>query len=421
MKRSLLIFAICTISAIVFGQAQRLALLPSALKLMDEAGESYLPTLCVDYFNAVPKGTDKYFANEAIVGSEIKISAKDGRYDRVNMADAGGNSTVPKINKMTLLKTTGNDDALPAHYSSFINNRIEHYKIGGFSALKQEQLQHDVWAYNVLDKLGYLDKSINDPLGRFQAGKYSFKRDIGFSNEAASNATILEFGSLLEEIPHYKEKGISSPIVFKSPGTKKYIVFNDIAPAVYRGFDEDVVASKIYAASGNNDIVINTLGFENSTKETAFQFDMKTKFDMKFSKDISLVSNDLTGESKLLVEDAHHSVFSDFDENKISLKDGFYEGGIVLKSKIGGSSSTVNVVGISTDKSLIKGFFTNLSEQVTKYNEKFKLLFLIKKLKQQAQITKNKRLYVMINQIYAKTFVEIYDGHVINTYTYACK
>jgi hypothetical protein len=422
MKKLILIILFFLSHTLVDGQAQRLAMLPYTMKLIDDAGRSYLPTLCVDYFNDVPKGTDTYSAIGSDVG-DVKFSTVNKRFDKIKITDVNGKRTTPHLSQTAYLAPGGNSEALPTSYTDFIDARTAHYKIGGFTQAKQKALQNDVWAYDIMNKLGYMDPNISDATARFGKAKEAFKGEILSTSGTVKNDEIVAFGGILKLHVHDSKFGAGGPLIIKN-SSGQYVVFTDVAPPIYRGTSEAELTDALNSDAITAKTVITTLGFENETKAKAFQLDLKSRFDAKYSKDISFVDNDAFKVTSYLMDQHNYQIIRNFDRTQIAKIGDDYHADMAVQTRVNGADVVAEIDASSNDRGAITPFFTGIVNKIRSAGERFQMLVFLKNLRRSviSRLGPNTNLTAMItDELGAKVLVEIEGGKLVDTYYYASK
>lgn len=177
MKKSLLLLFILLGSALLSLAQQRLVTLPGM-----EAGGQGLASLCIDLFRDAPSG-ERYRVSES--GSHIDVDD----FRNVNLPP-GPPSSHPQF-----LFPEGEHTVIPEYYKKFIRTKIEEYR-PGFNASRQEQLQNEVWAFNGMDHLGYINRTAaaTDPVAAFEAKKpaFLFKFNLETEDAAVANKMIVD-------------------------------------------------------------------------------------------------------------------------------------------------------------------------------------------------------------------------------------
>lgn len=94
MKKIFSLLCLLLSGLVLFCQPQRLALLPSAMKVIGGTGERYVPSLCIDFFREAPGLGGKaanYSTVESIEGSSIlkghQVNAKDLHHVEITQAE----------------------------------------------------------------------------------------------------------------------------------------------------------------------------------------------------------------------------------------------------------------------------------------------------------------------------------------------
>jgi hypothetical protein len=257
-----------------FGTAQqRLALLPTAIASATQAS-----TLCIDYFEAVPKKTENlHFIDGEASQSNLNLHGAD-TYNHANITGTTGAGRAATEN-IAYFGTNGANGSIPSYYKKFIEERTQFYtdqinKGHSTKAKLREALQHDVWEFDILDKMGYINRSAS-PSADFGYARQQFQT---YNSDLGKKASALMIGDEIyttaaknltyQSISHEK---FNYYIVHYERGTGRYLVFDGhghIITSASTPFGAQ--QALISRATDNENVYIKTLNFENETKGDAF-------------------------------------------------------------------------------------------------------------------------------------------------------
>lgn len=209
MKKVLLLFVIAlglASDVAVRAQVQRLVTLPMTMN----TGEEGLASLCIDLFRPGPTGNDYRVSGS---GGDRIYHSDD--YRKVTPPPGGSTPSGPMFLSI-------GDEGVPGYYKKFIKAKIEEYG-GSFSATRKGELQFEIWAFNGMDKLGWIDRSALDPVAEFERKKpkfiwkYNISDDVGVRINAKICFKAKQLHSIsLEPLPlprpdnvHFTREGIS--------------------------------------------------------------------------------------------------------------------------------------------------------------------------------------------------------------------
>jgi hypothetical protein len=190
----LLLFTASFLSA--QAQLQRLALLPSAMQM----GEEGLSSLCIDLFRDAPAGETYGEMGSSNFSKDYKVE----RYDHVKIPGTETSS------ETKFLGTT--DEGVPTYYKHFINAKVDEYlqKYGRLNADQLADLQDEIWAYNGMDHLGYVNRGAMDQMGQYDQARKQFSFRY-FGDEHAEPYRIKSKAVELHEIKlDYEQPALSN-------------------------------------------------------------------------------------------------------------------------------------------------------------------------------------------------------------------
>lgn len=236
-------------SAICYGQKQRMAILPSAFG----GDNNIVKTICIDYLRDIP--TKDNFYNRVLaydpkdekfadnVGKNIRYNGS-GQVREMQLVGQGGGR-----NSKTLIIGQENDVKVADRYLTFINNTVSKYqrklRRGKPDHNKKvlSDLQKEVWEYNVLDMLEYLNNegAIDSDLA---AGKRKFVEDWGRSTvlENLYGGRVLIIANDLKDIQSINKSGFFNVFVVTKTVNQEYVVFNGPSKPMLKTEDERKLA-----------------------------------------------------------------------------------------------------------------------------------------------------------------------------------
>ncbi|PSL28141.1 hypothetical protein [Chitinophaga ginsengisoli] len=227
---------------------QRLALLP--IKLVgdgiSEGGQ--LASFCIDLFRDAP---------ENITYKELNNASAD-LYDVKGYNDV--NTRGARLPGIKYLGTPDETTAIPAHYQAFLDELLGKYKDRESITLAERRLiQDEIWAYNGLDELGYINTSAPNRMDEFEKAaeeffsKYCDTRDPDQKYAAIHEAAWKMHGARLREIPDISEWSFNeNGIDISVSGENEHI---DIS---YEGTDFSFISDHAQDIRNGFDMYINT-------------------------------------------------------------------------------------------------------------------------------------------------------------------
>jgi hypothetical protein len=239
-------------------QVQRLAILPAAM----QGAENNLSSLCIDLFERAPEGNDY-----ARLGSSEKVFHSDS-YSSGTLKDGILNSEETQI-----VSTKLNDHPIPAYYKKFLDAKIGEYNSGRpLTDNELANLQDEIWAYNGMDQLGWINRATPDQVQEYNTTResFSFRYDVDPSDYEAISGKA-------EHIHEIQKKPMPAPISdvqFSNSGLLATITGNDHSIDVsYSGVSFDDV--KNYSSQVVTDTKKFYRIFHELPEEATFSIDTK--------------------------------------------------------------------------------------------------------------------------------------------------
>jgi len=362
MKKIILLSCGVLCVAAVFAQ-QRLAAFALG------ATEGFTPSVCLDYFREAPGFDSKPYSFHSGGGADGLEFAPQG-YDRVAITRNGQAAKLGGSDPVYLSSTADLAEISPQK-KDFIKDQYEHLKASGpFTGQKLSKAQDKIWAFDVLEKLGYIDPSLPAKQAYAEALQ-KFTRDFGQPGKGTVEDAVLDvadhFGSMYE---HPKDGG-KSVILAKTPVTRELLAFDGIARPFFRGASNDgLLAAVNNLVSDDDQVQIKLIGFETPQRETAQLLNLKRKLELVYHKDVVL-SNNLA--SNVWDED-YFSISRPFTDASITATT--VDGQPALRSSLeveGLLGDRAEVEGFSNQHNLLSAFFTKLSASIKSTKDAFTL------------------------------------------------
>lgn len=231
MKKRWLLSACLIVCFLPLSAQQRLAVFSAG---NDSAGQLF--SISIDFFRSVPAGQlygpigDHFAAKYVTFGHS--------RFDGKAKADLSRASRIGYFGV--------NNEQIPVYYSRFLEGIIAAYKAKrpGFDTL--DALQDEVWTYNVMDELGFINRAVGNQLEEFKKAKkqYTFRYGLADANQetdstAQAPQTMLSKASRVYFNRKYNIKGTEKPdsiqfndtsIIYRQQGAMHTITprYNDI-------------------------------------------------------------------------------------------------------------------------------------------------------------------------------------------------
>ena len=413
---------------IVSAQLQRLAVLPSALKIT-ESGASFVPSLCLDFFregpNEITTGKYSFFSDAAgrVPGNLNGVALNLNSYSRIAGKDA---DKLSEIAEALFLSTENDLHSITRQKTEFLNARINYYRTqGNFDHIKLRELQEQVWAFDILEMMGYTDQT-KTAMDSYRSGLTKFAEDFLDPNMAAKASDVTWLGEELKRFKNPEEYPEKQLMVYKSQRSANYIVFNDLGKPVYRGQNQDELARALAARFDADELVeITNTGFSSELTEKAFMVNLQRKLRINYKKDIMLTT-DAAGISWL---PENYRVTRDFSEANITPTTA--NGNTVYKTSVeleptDDSWASTTVEGRSNRQNLLSRFFENLMSRIRAAREAIILGKFSRDVKRQVirgiNLTNEDFLdVIIIGEGGAKDVVRIRKGHIEIIPAYAIK
>lgn len=253
-------------------QPQRLALLPIALNVVG-AEASQASTLCIDYFRPVPtkQQTLSYISGEGASG-EFTLRGRN-TYSHATIKGHRGSTE-----GISFFGSANANKDIPEYYQNFIKQRTQAYenvyKNRAFTKQAHLNLQYDIWEFNILDNLGYINRR-GDPTSSFNLARDHFKTIYNgqYTSALELGSDITRRGASHSAYQSISQKKFNNYIVHYEKGTYKYCVFDGEGHIMFTSnSSESAIAGIINdpKIDANDNVYLTTLNFENNKKSDAF-------------------------------------------------------------------------------------------------------------------------------------------------------
>lgn len=312
------------ISQTVFGQKQRMAVLPSSLNYGEK---NTLKTLCIDFFRAEPKSGDTYqeLINISRKDKDLKKKVRKGYkiegfedVRKMKLLDKNGEEVFPtEINQTIIIGQT--DEKVDNRYLEFIQSKIESYSKQiiknkeEFDGERHSELQNEIWEYNILNKLGYLTNKGNIQVD-LKNGLAKFQNDWG---EGKVNAVVKDL-NLIKYLNDFGENAYK-PLLINKTSSGDYILFDNASKEILRTSSDSELATFMGKYFEDNETIYTYLkNFESIEKQEAFLSTLRIKQTVKGKKlnirNLSLEKFDVLHSPKL-----NHKLSKQISESEIGL------------------------------------------------------------------------------------------------------
>jgi hypothetical protein len=197
------LLAACLIVSVFSSAQQRLAVFSHG---NDAAG--YLPCISIDFFSSIPDGQPYGLIGDHFEAKYVTLTHT--RFDGKAKAILTGSSGIGYFGV--------DNEPIPEYYSRFLEGVIAIYKTKRPNDETLYALQNDVWNYNVMDKLGFIDSTATNQLEEFKkaSAQYSFRYGFVIANPRPVSAeqthqTILSKASQVYFNRKYTMKATGKP------------------------------------------------------------------------------------------------------------------------------------------------------------------------------------------------------------------
>jgi hypothetical protein len=433
MKRTFaLIFAVF-IHVLLLAQPQRLAMLPSIMRITDDFGETYVPSLCIDFFKDAPgaNSTPDVYTNIKNADGSVPLQLgnlefKADQYDKIQII-RDGHIVHPTINQPAFFSTRNDLDEISSGYQRFIREKISAYRAQShFNQSKLENLQHEVWSYDILQKLGYIRENEGGILG-YNAGKKRFASDFLSVGAQPTTFDIREVGAMISDLKNEDASSVVKLKIIKNSSSGKYLVFDKISTPIYKGSSVAELNEAIAERLSSGDVVsIEQTGFENVLRERALLSNLKKDLKLSYDKDVIVT----TAFNKELWQAHEYELTSDFHPNEIVTRTEnnktIHTASIEVEAKTSNSYGGATIEGISTRKNALEKFFDVLVSYIKDKRKAFVLPRITSAIRKNVYttmgLTSSDQLDVfIIDEGLGKTLVKIRNGKIVITQEYACK
>jgi hypothetical protein len=401
----------------VFCQVQRLALLPSTMKF----AEDVVPSLCIDFFNEAPgvAGTTSYSKFKDFKGNDIPLGTISvDSYHGVKLPGEGQNQPI-------FMSATNNLGDISTNYKTFIERKINQAKnAGNFDREKLDDLQSEIWSYDVLNHIGYINPQ-EEAMAGYTNARNKLSREL-YGDESATTEDILEFANKLEVFKEPPGHRIAKIRIIRNEANNSYLAFNKIGAPLYKGSDMTALAAQLGPRVNNADVILID-EFENELQELAFMKNLQRKLGISYSKEVTVC----TGGESYLFEARNHSIEQSFRADKIvetqRNDEPVFTGKMKTKTEdeIYGYDITT-IEGTSNNRSLLTNFFTAFSTKIRNLSDRISLTRLNKQIKTQVMSSMNLNNtdyldLILISEAEYKVLVRIRKGTITIIDGYAAR
>src|SRR5579862_2225796 len=223
MKKTILFLSAIFWILTSFAQ-QRLAV------FMEGAVDGFAPSVCLDFFRDAPDpGDNSYIHHSGEVPDGFTIAPES--FSRVGVP-TGNNSGLP--NKADPLYFSPKEDLgdISTQKKDFVRQQYDILKTTHhFDAVSLDQAQKKIWSFDIMEKLGYVDKTL--PPGRaYKTAMDKLSADFSAPGNPLTEDDVIDLGSGFKTIFESGEDIHKSLLLVKSRATKELIAFNNIAPPI---------------------------------------------------------------------------------------------------------------------------------------------------------------------------------------------
>lgn len=273
MKKIFFLGALC-IYLLAGAQPQRLLLLPSAMNVVrNEAGMA--STLCIDFFRPVPKATDRLepLIKNGVSGTGPTVET----YLRgTGKPSTGALKNISRNREQAMIFGTRNaESTVPEHYQRFIDQRVDYYRRQyagrNFTATAHERLQEDIWEYNILDVLGFVNHE-GDALENFRNARTQFKTAYADKYRSALDfGDVVSYAAGMIKVAQRNTAFANDVLfVYKVPGNR-FVLFDGEGHLLKTGNSTEEITSHIIQRSAEKEnTYLMLMDFENDVRRESF-------------------------------------------------------------------------------------------------------------------------------------------------------
>jgi hypothetical protein len=225
------LLAACLMVSVFSSAQQRLAVFSHG----NDAAE-YLPCISIDFFSNIPDGQLYGLIGDHFAAKYVTLAHT--RFDGKAKANLSGPLSIGYFGV--------NNEPIPDYYRRFLEGVIAVYKTKQPNDDTFYTLQNDVWIYNVMDELGFIDHTAANQLEEFKkaSAQYSFRYGLANANPETdrteqTHQTILSKASQVYFNRKYTLKAAEKPdsiqftdssIIYRQAGNSRTITthYHDI-------------------------------------------------------------------------------------------------------------------------------------------------------------------------------------------------
>jgi|SRR5579871_60390 len=391
---------------IALGQSQRIAVLPYSMNYGDTTS---LKSISIDYLRAEPiygtslKVVIAYESADDNLARSIDEKYKVLSFGNANIKikDLSGNNISARLIEPLLVSE--NHDQINPRFWKFIKSKISACRNSNFDVRAHANLQIDIWQYNILDILAYINGD-NDDNSEYDRAVEKFRKDFPDINGVSQ---ILALGKALKSYDDHNNGKLDEYIgifIRRSSSNGDYIVFKGADKPIYRGRNENELANVLEAISDKFENV--HLFLENfSTRDDELLFLSKIRKQLEFQeKNLGVTEVPKNGIANILLVDVEklelRKKLRTEEINQIKYNDkNYYCATISFETKDQSSISSVKIM--STKKTVVDDLLNRTARlfSETNSNVNLKLFFnkFKKDLKKTSIILKDDEFVVILN------------------------
>ncbi len=388
-----------------------MAILPSVFG----GSNNKVKTICVDYLRDVPALGDKY--------DKVHVNdPRDARFvenvgNRIHYNGLGNASEMELVgpnvgsNRKSLIIGQETGDNVSDRYRTFIDNTVSKYqrKIRRGNPDHNEKvlsdLQKEVWEYNVLDMLGYLNNegAIERDLA---AGKRKFEKDWGGSTELETllyGNRIFLIANHLKDIQSINKSESFNVLVVTKTVNQEYVVFDGPSNSKLKCTDEQKLAEFLGMYEDSYLLFEN---FESEAKEVALLSTLRMQLKSN-GKSIAIHRFPESNRRVLFSDNFKHKLLdqlsNDGIEQTVIEGESYWNTNfriISLEPESSLSSETTEFVAAAKDENVLKSFISRTVSAFSHLSKKLSLMHFFnsfkKDMKKQLKINDEKDFIIYL-------------------------
>jgi hypothetical protein len=352
---------------------------PQRLAVIPGMGENIFRTICIDFFADIPakgQSLDKVMALSPSYETEAEAIAQNHKFigtNKYSEIEFSKNKDV-SISHPFIIGTSDAENAISANYSSFIENRIKHFKSLGLDATHLRALQDQVWEYDALHRLGYLHET-GQPMDDYNTAISRFTNEFGSKNTEWGESRILSVAEGIKSVDLAGGGNFNNArflFVSKNVSTGEFIVFDRLAGPIYRGTDKAALIRYVNSSYKEGDNVY--IQFDETmtvNNRKAFLTDIEIRFRTIENKSLAVSEfNDILFSDKL----THSLIPGDDKIIPVRLRgQDYYEADLQVKSEIENkpfAEFTSTVTAFSTQRNVVASFVSYFKNGLSSYLRK---------------------------------------------------